>query len=73
MTKVKQSMMVKQIQQDVGVEVYSSDDQQAEQQQQQVSMMPSTFFDFLRFQYNTSNSFSNFLCKFAFKFGAVGE
>lgn len=60
MTKVKQSMMVKQIQRDDGAEVYSSDDQTNEQQ---VNVMPSSFYDFLRFQYNTSNSTSNFSCK----------
>ncbi len=35
----------------------------ADASEQQVNVMPSSFYDFLRFQYNTSNSTSNFSCK----------
>jgi len=55
MTRLKQSMMVKQIRKTDG-----GDDEESDTPAAEVNMMPASAIDFVRFQYNTSTSKQSF-------------
>ena len=58
MTRLKQSMLVKQINRNA-----NEADDGSEETPEVVDQMPTTFWDFIRYQYNTRSSVQNFISK----------